>query len=134
MSTHAELPGLIEQVRGIAHVWHENQVAGDILCAAADALAALSAEPMDEKMQPIIETLESQWPIAAVFVRAQSRALAAMKAEWEHECSDGDRICAALGMGEDARTDGGSLHLPRILARIAELAAAQAPAEPSKEA
>lgn len=49
------------------------------------------------------------------------RELSQAQADLERECSDGDRICTKLGLnGDQFRTDGGSLHVPRILQHIQE--------------
>lgn len=38
-----------------------------------------------------------------------------LEREWERECTDGDAVLRALGLDpQDYRTDGGSLHLPKI--------------------
>lgn len=38
--------------------------------------------------------------------------------EFERECDDADKICRKLNLPGSWRTDGGSLHLPRIFAAI----------------
>lgn len=41
--------------------------------------------------------------------------------DFERECDDADKICAALGLTvEQARTEGGSLNVPKILNHIQE--------------
>lgn len=48
-----------------------------------------------------------------------------LEAELRRECTDADRVCLALGLTiEQARTEGGSLHVPRILNHIQETLAA----------
>ena len=48
--------------------------------------------------------------------------IARLTAEWERECADGDRVLIGLGFSpETGRTEGGSLHLGRILAKCVTL-------------
>lgn len=62
----------------------------------------------------------------ALTLEADVRALRAARDEaqagWERECADGDRVLIALGFSvETGRTEGGSIHLGRVLAKCADL-------------
>lgn len=46
---------------------------------------------------------------------ALAEQLAAARKDFERECADGDRLCAALGI---ERTDGGSLQIQKMLNKI----------------
>ncbi len=58
---------------------------------------------------------------AAESLIAEARASQALRVSFERECADADRILEKLGIGvERGRTDGGSLHVTRILNHIQE--------------
>ena len=72
---------------------------------------------------------ELETDLAAALRQLQER-IKELEGEWERECDDADKILAALGLAEDqGRTEGGSLHVPRIVNRIKML---ERIAEPAK--
>lgn len=68
---------------------------------AEDAIAEIK-RPLDEQMARLNATVTR------------------LNGEFERECRDGDRLCQALGV---PRTEGGSLNVPKLLAKIKALSA-----------
>jgi hypothetical protein len=67
-----------------------------------------------------IEALRSQLAHWKVFAEHAEAERSRLKLLLDRECSDADAILTALGMTADLyRTDGGSLHMPRILGCLA---------------
>lgn len=86
---------------------------------------AIRAEHQDKppsagEVTQIIVFISHDSPAYAKKLAALQTERERLEREWKRECFDADQICAALGLTEDeSRSEGGSLLVARIVAKIA---------------